>query len=229
MNRTYPHLNRTYPNYSSHGHNDINFLERCYRLVNTAIIWRDAAEKVILSAERASQTLNPSNDGLLALNLVSEIFKIKNNSNGSESYCSDAGNAFAKIKKTFQDMGLVLTAFKNRQLGFFLAQTPYPLGIPLNANAYSFTNSWFAKKSDNQGLWFVRTVVQNFSDDDVVDLIIHETAHIVGIGHFIINKEVAYNKAALGISLADALNNASSYAWLAYQARKPKEQWLNFN
>ena len=36
----------------------------------------------------------------------------------------------------------------------------------------------------------------------------------------------AYGDLALGLSKADAMVNASSYAWLAYLARKSPTQWL---
>jgi len=78
----------------------------------------------------------------------------------------------------------------------------------------------------------VKENLEDQSDEFVVDATMHECAHFVGpigseeIGHAVVGGRAAYGKLALTLSRGDALKNASSYAWLAYLARKPSSVWL---
>jgi hypothetical protein len=101
-----------------------------------------------------------------------------------------------------------------------------------NHNAYTMEGHW-ALKNPADGIWYVRARIEPASDEFIVDATIHEFAHFCGpmsaatkIGHALVGGQPAYGNLALSLGRSDALRNASSYAWLAYLARKPAAVWL---
>lgn len=209
------------------------FIQKIQTLIPIAQTWRTAAEKVVVSAERALSSQNPNADDRLALSLVSRIFKTSNRSLSNVENYNIAGGSITfpeitKIKKTFQDIRDFLNAVQSNNVGLYEAPTPLPPNLS-DALAYANIGSWTRKDTDNDGIYFVKNRVENKANDFIVDIIIHESSHAVGIDHAVIDGKAAYGNLAFKLKTADALNNASSYAWLAYQARKPKQFWLNFN
>ena len=106
-------------------------------------------------------------------------------------------------------------------------------GSPEHAtdNAYTIPGHWkFKKPSD--GIWYVKKNLDGKNDEFIVDATMHECADFVGpmgageIGHATVGGAPAYGQLALTLSRANACVNASSYAWLAYLARKPQSEWL---
>lgn len=214
------------------------FIQKIKGLVPIAQTWRNAAERVIVSAERVFSSQNATTDERLAFSLVSRIFKISKKAQPIVERYSIDGNSLnppgitkpevTKIKKIFQDMNEFLSAIQSNKVGLYETQTPLPQGIDPNALAYAHIGSWLRRDLNNDGITFVSDRLKNVSNDFLVDIIIHESSHAVGIDHALINRKPAYGYAAFKLRTEDALDNASSYAWLAYQARKPKSQWFNF-
>jgi hypothetical protein len=213
------------------------FIARIKGLIPTAQSWRLAATNAALSAERALISPNPNGDDLDALSLVSYLFKFTNKGiASSEVYNVDvtpgiinstARSSIIKIKKTFMDMQNFLNAIHADMINLSEIHSPLPTHLR-NEFAHAFTGSWLNRKSETDGIWFVTDNVKNKNDDFLINLIIHESCHAVGIGHAQVAGGAAYGNLALKLSVQDSLNNASSYTWLAHQARKPKSQWLIF-
>jgi hypothetical protein len=126
----------------------------------------------------------------------------------------------ASIKKCFRDIAGFFSAVKAGQ-GFLT------VGPPIRAGdiAYAVVNGW--KSGDKNGLTFVIAQCKTRGDENLTDIIMHESVHFAaGIDHFIVGGKPAYGAKVFSLTNAQALKNASSYSYLAYLARMPHTQWL---
>ena len=195
---------------------------RVYRLLPMAEIWRAAAERVLSAALRALNATTPSNDDALALALVDRCFKVQERGRTPAQIVGD----IASIRRTFQEIRNLFDAIRSGKE--YLHDAP-PGPEHQKDNAYTYCGHWKNKKPDD-GIWYVKESLEGKPDELVVDVTMHECAHFVSeeIGHAKVAGQTAYGKLALTLSRGDALKNASSYAWLAYLARKPSSVWLTY-
>jgi hypothetical protein len=195
---------------------------RVYGVIPTAEVWRAAAVRVLEATTRALSTKTPTDDDLVALALVDRCFKVKEAGRTDAQAAADV----ASIRRVFDEIGKLFAAITSGKEYLHEDETG-------NAKAFAYTHCghWVYKKPAD-GIWYVRKNLVGKSDEFIVDATMHESAHFVGpegrgeIGHAEVGGETAYGQLALKLKRADALVNASSYAWLAYLARKPQSEWI---
>ena len=201
-----------------------DWMKRVYRLMPSAEVWRAAAERVLTLAQAGLQSSFPSAEQNHAMDLVDRVFKLTPNP-GQTTPQSIAD--IQQIKGVFQQMRQLIQAIIGG--AFYLHESVEPGHA--NDIAYTYPGHW-ALKTPSDGIWYVKAKIAPASDEFVIDASIHEFAHFCGpqganhIGHAQIGGQPAYGALALQLPRADAMKNASSYAWLAYLARKPSAVWL---
>ncbi len=193
-----------------------SLLKRAERLVGVAEQWRSSADKVLYWATCSVNDLggSPYNDRALAL--VDRCFKVCTLHSKSKMK-----NNIDLIQKSFRSIG----GFYNMVRG---SKGYLSVGPPIRPDdiAYAQVNGW--KNGDKKGLTFVIAKCKNQSDLNLTDIIMHESVHFAaGIGHYNIGGKPAYGTKVFSLTHSQAMQNASSYAYLAYLARMPHTQWLN--
>jgi hypothetical protein len=157
--------------------------------------------------------VSPYND--TALELVHRCFKVKDHVLDIQKQSN-----ITKIKKCFRAIADFFVEVKADKGFLTVGTSSNPADI-----AFAIVGGW--KSGDKDGLTFVLDKCKNKSDADLTDIIMHESAHFAGgIDHASVNGKPAYGSLVFGLSSADALNNASSYAYLAYLARMDHTKWL---
>lgn len=200
-----------------------DWMQRVYKLIPTAEMWRANAMYVLSLAETGLQRTQPLPEHNMAMDLLERIFKLKSTAGQTTAQTlSD----IQRLKGVFSQMKQLIGAINNGDQ-YLLESGP---GHD-DANAYTYPGHW-ANKTPSDGIWYVQSHIEGATEEFIVDATIHEFAHFCGpiagstIGHAMVGGKPAYGNLALGLSKADALVNASSYAWLAYLARKPATVWL---
>jgi hypothetical protein len=202
----------------------VDWMKRVYKLMPTVEVWRSAAEKVLILAETGVNLPTPSPLQSLAMNLVDRVFKLTS-APGQTTAQTKAD--LQGMKGVFGQMKLLIQAINKGDMYLHESTDPAHAGD----NAYTLPGHW-AMKTPSDGIWYTRAKVEPQTDEWVVDCTIHEFAHFCGplganaIDHAHVGGKPAYGALALTLNRSDALKNASSYAWLAYLARKPSTQWL---
>jgi hypothetical protein len=201
-----------------------NWLKRVYNLIPFAEMWRNNAHYVLTLAETGLKQTTPLPEHNMAMDLLERVFKLKSNT-GQTTAQSLAD--IQHIKGIFSEMKQLMAAIKKGDQ--YLLESTDPAHA--TDTAYTFPGNW-ANKTPSDGIWYVRSKIEPATDEFVIDATIHEFAHFCGpkgaksVGHALVGGKPAYGNLALGLSKSDAMVNASSYAWLAYLARKPPTQWL---
>lgn len=202
----------------------ILFLEKVVGLRRTGRIWVGAARTALARALEHEWNLG-STMGLTvpaAWSLTNRCFKIGENGRKGKAVADD----IVRIDSVFKE---IQALFKEIDLG-----KPYfqlsPSGHSMD-NAYTYPGHW-KFRNPKDGIWFVESNLKNRNSEFIVDAMIHECAHYCGplgakaVDHAKVRGKAAYGQLALGLTRSQALVNASSYAWLAYLARLPEDQWL---
>jgi len=202
-----------------------DMMTRVYRLMPTVESWRASGGRVLdLAAGALKTTTSPLPEQKMALGLVDRVFKVTNHPGQT---VAQSLKDIERIKSVFNEIKLLLQAITRGQR--YLHQSNDPKHSA--DTAYTFPGHW-KNKDPKDGIWYVKEKIQNATDEFVVDATMHEFAHFCGpfgveaVGHAKIGGAPAYGDSALTLSKPDAMKNASSYAWLAYLARKPASQWL---
>lgn len=190
-------------------------IKRAKRLVGVADTWRESTEKVLYWARCSVNDPGGSQYNDRALALVDRCFKVKTHKTKD------------RIKR---DLDFIKKCF--RRIAWFFDEVKadkgfLSVGPPVRPNdiAYAQVDGW--RKGDKDGLVFVLAQCKGRKDENLTDIIMHESVHFAaGVGHYEINGEPAYGQKVFGLTNAQALKNASSYAYLAYLARLPHTQWL---
>jgi hypothetical protein len=197
---------------------------RVYGLIPTAETWRAAADRVLEAALRALNATTPTANDAAALALVNRVFKLNASGRTNPQMVLDV----VSIRNVFTQMQLFFNEIRAGKEYLYAGPAP---ADDLRALAYTHPGHWAYKKTSD-GIVYVEKSLQDKTDEFLVDATIHECAHFCGplgageIGHALVNGDRAYGLLALQLSRADALVNASSYAWLAFLARKPQADWL---
>ena len=93
------------------------------------------------------------------------------------------------------------------------------VGPPVRPNDIAFAAVGRWAKKDKTGITFVLAQCESKKDVDLTDIIMHESVHFAGgIGHCNIGgdpKNPAYGSKVFTLTNAEALQNASSYAYFA--------------
>lgn len=201
-----------------------DWMKRVYRLIPTAENWRLAADKVLALALASLKTPPPNDEQKLAMQLVDRIFKISTHpGQTTEQSIKD----IERLQGVFREIRLLIQAITKGDQYLQESTDPSHSGD----TAYTFPGNW-KNKDPKDGVWYVKAKIENATDEFVVDATIHEFAHFCGpagadaVDHAMVGGQPAYGDLALGLSKTDAFKNASSYAWLAYLARKPSNVWL---
>jgi hypothetical protein len=201
-----------------------DWMKRVYKLIPTAELWRAAAERVLITAEGGLKAAVQSEAQKQAIGLVDRVFKLTTSGQSKAQSVIDV----QQIKGVFDQMRPLIQAINKGDL--YLHESVE--AGHTNHNAYTMEGHWIYKKPSD-GIWYVRANIEPATDEFIVDCTIHEFAHFCGplspatkIGHALIGGQPAYGNLALQLGRSDALRNASSYAWLAYLARKPAAVWL---
>lgn len=194
------------------------FLVKARKLVAEADKWRASADRVLDWATLAVAT--PGNkltdDALL---LVDRCFKI--NVHTSKSLKSSNLLAIKAVFKSISDF------YAEVKKGIEYLN----VGPPIRPNdiAFAVVGGW--AKKDKSGITFVLAQCELKKDVDLTDIIMHESVHFAGgIDHFNIGgdpKNPAYGSKVFTLTNAQALKNASSYAYFAYIARLQSSQWAS--
>jgi hypothetical protein len=201
-----------------------DWMKRVYRLMPMAEIWRAAAERVLTAAEAGLKSSLPTPDQNHAMDLVDRVFKMTPSGQSTAQSIAD----IQQIKGVFVQMKQLIQAIIGG--AFYLHECVTELAHPKDI-AYTHPGAW-ALRTPSDGIWYLRSKIEPATDEFVVDASIHEFAHFCGpqganhVGHAQVGGQPAYGMLALQLSKADAMRNASSYAWLAYLARKPSSVWL---
>jgi hypothetical protein len=189
------------------------FLVKARKLVGDADKWRAATDLVLnWAAIGVSTPGNKLTDDALAL--VDRCFKINSHSTSAQKIAD-----LAAIKGVFKNMADFYADVKKG--------TEYlNVGPPVRPNdiAYAPVGGW--AKKDKKGLTFVLAQCESKNDVDLIDVITHESVHFAGnINHYNIGSTPAYGSTVFTLTNAQAKQNASSYAYLAYLARLQSSQW----
>jgi len=201
-----------------------NWLKRVYDLMPYAEMWRANAMYVLNLAEKGLSRSTPLPEENMAMDLLERVFKLRSNSGQTTE---QSQQDITHIKGVFSEMQQLIVAIK-RGDQYLLESTD---ASHATDTAYTYPGNW-ANKNPADGIWYVRSKIEGATDEFVIDATIHEFSHFCGpkgpksIGHAMVSGKPAYGDLALGLSKADAMVNASSYAWLAYLARKSPTQWL---
>jgi hypothetical protein len=190
------------------------FLARAKKLVATADSWRDSAEKVLYWARCAldSPGENAFNDQ--ALVLVNRCFKVN-----EHTFTTFATRDIDRIKAVFRNIADFYSTVKTGTEYLTLGPAIRP-----DDQAYAAVGGWARK--DKSGLTFVLARCKGKSDEDLTDIIMHESVHFAGgIDHYLIGVDPAYGEKVFTLTNSQALQNASSYSYLAYIARMNPALW----
>ncbi len=190
------------------------FLARAKGLVATADSWRDSAEKVLYWAKCAldSPGQNAFNDQ--ALVLVNRCFKLNEN-----ILTTFAKSDIDRIKAVFRNIADFYAAVKTSAEYLNVGPPVRPDDI-----AYASVGGW--ARGEKTGLTFVLARCKDKSNEDLTDIIMHESVHFAGgIDHYLIGPDPAYGSKVFTLTNSQALQNASSYSYLAYIARMNPALW----
>lgn len=192
------------------------FYTRARGLISKADEWRDSAERVLYWASCALDSPGVSSFNDLAYKLVDRCFKVSGRSMTLQRRAD-----ILSIAAVFHDVGTFYNEAKSSKDYITIGPKIRPDDI-----AYAEVGGW--KTGNKKGLTFVLSECEPKSDEDLIDIMTHETMHFAGgIGHYMITKTTpAYGDKVFKLTVDQALQNASSYAYLAYLARLPSPQWL---
>jgi len=189
------------------------FLVKARKLVATADTWRAATDRVLNWAAIGITTPgNQLTDDALAL--VDRCFKINSLSTNALKVAE-----LASIRVVFKNMADFYAEVKK-------GSEYLTVGAPIRPSdiAYAQVGGW--SKKDKKGLTFVLAQCESKKDVDLIDVITHESVHFAGnVDHYNINNVPAYGSKVFTLTNAQAKQNASSYAYLAYLARLQSNQW----
>jgi hypothetical protein len=201
-----------------------NWMQRVYKLIPFAEMWRANAQYVLTLAETGLKQKTPLPEHNMAMDLLERVFKLKSNPGQT---AAQSLTDIQHLKGVFGEMKALIQAITKGDQYLQESTDPAHAGDI----AYTFPGHW-TKKDPNDGIWYVKAKIEPATDEFVIDASIHEFAHFCGpigtgsIGHAKVAGLPAYGDLALGLSKVEAMVNASSYAWLAYLARKNPKEWL---
>lgn len=192
------------------------FYTRARGLVPKADAWRDSAERVLYWSLCALDSPGTSAFNDLAYKLVDRCFKVS----GRWLVLQRRADILA-ITAVFHDIGAFYAEARDSKDYITIGPKIRP-----DDAAYADVGGW--KAGNKKGLTFVLAECETKSDEDLTDIMMHESVHFAGgIGHYMIAKgKPAYGDKVFSLTIDQALENASSYAYLAYLARLPSTQWL---
>jgi hypothetical protein len=199
----------------------VTFQSRVYGLISTANKWRSDASGVLFWASRAVSNPGQSQYDDHALKLVDRCFKIS-----SHPYISAKLMNIQKISSTFSLVGEFFEEVIKSKKYLTIPDGPKTSGGNI-VGGEAVVGGWSTRES--KGLTIYKNPCSNWKDDDVVDVIMHESVHYAGgIDHFITrNRGPAYGRIVFELKSSQAMINASSYSYLAWLARKHQSKWLN--
>jgi hypothetical protein len=149
-----------------------------------------------------------------ALVLVNRCFKLN-----EHTFTTFATRDIGRIKTVFRNIADFYSAVRNGTEYLNLGPVIRP-----DDQAYASVGGW--ARRDKTGLTFVLARCKDKSDEDLTDIIMHESVHFAGgIGHFMMGKDPAYGEKVFTLTNSQALQNASSYSYLAYIARMNQARW----